>query len=41
MKSVIKGLFLYEASYSNGVITVKFPKITGKLVEIRVERKGN
>lgn len=28
-----------EALYSNGVITVRFPKLKGKLLRIRVERK--
>lgn len=28
-----------DAFYSNGVITVKFPKLKGKLVKIKIERR--
>jgi HSP20 family protein len=28
-----------EASYTNGVMTVKFPKLKGKLINIKIERK--
>ncbi len=28
-----------EASYENGVMTVKFPKLKGKIIKIKVERK--
>lgn len=28
-----------DAFYSNGVITVKFPKLKGKLIKIKIERK--
>lgn len=28
-----------DAFYSNGVITVKFPKLKGKLIKIKIEKK--
>lgn len=28
-----------DAFYSNGVITVKFPKLKGKLIKIKIERR--
>jgi HSP20 family protein len=29
------------ASYSEGVLKVKFPKLKGKLIRVAIERKGN
>ena len=29
------------ASYSEGVLKVKFPKLRGKLIRVAIERKGN
>jgi HSP20 family molecular chaperone IbpA len=29
------------ASYSEGVLKVKFPKLKGKLIRVSIERKGN
>jgi HSP20 family protein len=30
-----------EAFYANGVITIRFPKLQGKLIKIKIERKGD
>jgi len=30
-----------SASYRDGVLTIKFPKLKGKIIRVAIERKGN